>query len=327
MPTLISNQGPSGASPRTEVDAIPGSRRPHLFCFGLGYSAGVLARRLRGEGWLVSGTCRRESDRQALAACSVRAYRFDRDHPLEDAGAALSGATDVLISVPPDARGDVVYDRHGEDIAALRGLRWVGYLSTTGVYGDTCGLEVDEGAPLRPTSDRSRRRVEAERLWLELVGSRGLPVHVFRLAGIYGPGRSVLDQVRAGAARRIDRPGQAFSRIHVDDIASILRASMAHPVPGRIYNVCDDEPAKQSDVVAFACELLGVSPPPLLPLEEAEREMSPMALSFWRDNRRVSNGRIKRDLGIRLRYPDYRAGLRAILEAERDEGSATTLRP
>ena len=297
----------------------------HLFCFGYGYSARVLALRLIGEGWTVSGTCRNSEKRALLAADGVRAYLFDRDQPLIDAPAALDGVTDALSSVPPDRFGDPVLDRHGALLAAARGLRWVGYLSTTGVYGDTGGAQVDETAPSRPTSERGRRRVEAERRWLDMHEKHGQPVHVFRLAGIYGPGRSAIEQVRLGGARRIDKPGHLFSRIHVDDIAAVLRASMARPNPGRIYNVCDDEPAAPADVVAHACRLLGLEPPPIVSFDQAASELSPMALSFWRDNRRVDNARIKRELAVELRYPDYRAGLAAIargLDPESKTGAA-----
>ena len=198
----------------------------------------------------------------------------------------------------------------------MKGLAWAGYLSTTGVYGDTGGARVDETAAVNPTSERGRRRAEAEDGWLDLWRAAGVPVHVFRLSGIYGPGRSALGAVRAGTARRIDKPGHLFARIHVDDIAVVLRASMARPDPGAVYNVCDDQPAPAADVVAFACEILGVDAPPLVPFRQAARDMSPMALSFWRDNRRVDNTRIKRELGVRLNFPDYRAGLRAVLAAE-----------
>jgi nucleoside-diphosphate-sugar epimerase len=299
---------------------------PHLFCFGFGYSARALARRLMDEGWIISGTCRSEEKRAALAARGIRAFLFDRDRPLLDAPAAFDGVTDILTSIPPDATGDPVLDQHGEVIAAARGLHWIGYLSTTGVYGDTGGAVVDETAPLCPTSERSRRRVEAERRWLDLFGARrcpcatrrrwhGQPVHVFRLAGIYGPGRSAIDQVRRGEMRRIDKPGHLFSRIHVDDIGAVLHASIARPNPGRVYNVCDDEPAEPSDVVAHACRLLGVESPPLLPFDRAASGLSPMALSFWRDNRRVDNSRIKAELGVTLAYPNYRSGLKAIAAA------------
>ena len=297
----------------------------HLFCFGYGYSARALARRLRGEGWAVSGTCRADEKRAPATADGVRLFPFDRDRPLSDARAALDGVTDVLSSVPPDQAGDAVLDRHGALIAAARGLRWIGYLSTTGVYGDTGGALVDETAPLHPTSERSRRRVEAERRWLDLFDRHDQPVHVFRLAGIYGPGRSAVEQVLRGEKRRIDKPGHLFSRIHVDDIAAVLRASIGRPRPGRTYNVCDDEPAAPAEVIAYACRLLGVEPPPPVPFEQAASGLSAMALSFWRDNRRVDNARIKRELGVVLRHPNYRDGLAAIaraLAAERDTGLA-----
>jgi Nucleoside-diphosphate-sugar epimerases len=290
--------------------------KPHLFCFGLGYSAGASAALLACEGWRVSGTCRDRERTDRLRALGYTVHHFDRQHPLPDAASALESVTDVLTSVPPDAAGDPVLDQHAEALLAARQLRWVGYLSTTGVYGDTDGEIVDETSPLRPTSERSRRRVEAERRWLNLHRVLGLPVHVFRLAGIYGPGRSTLDSVRDGDARRILKPGHRFSRIHVDDIAAIVRASMARPNPGSVYNVCDDLPAEQSEVVAFACDLLGVEPPALIPYEDAMRQLSPMARSFWQDNRRVANARMKRELGVRLQYPDYRAGLSALLTNE-----------
>ncbi|MCH7957709.1 MAG: SDR family oxidoreductase [Proteobacteria bacterium] len=290
--------------------------QPRLFCFGLGYTARVLAAALMGEGWTVAGTCRDEAARADLAADGIDAFLFDRDRPLDDAAAALGGATHLLSSVPPDADGDPVLARHAGAVAAVEGLAWAGYLSSTGVYGDTGGAPVDESAAVNPTSERGRRRAEAEGGWLELRRAAGVPVHVFRLSGIYGPGRSALGAVRAGQARRIDKPGHLFARIHVDDIAAVLRASMARPDPGAVYNVCDDEPAPAADVVAFACEILGVDAPPLVPFHQAAKEMSPMALSFWRDNRRVDNSRIKGELGVRLKFPDYRAGLRAVLAAQ-----------
>ncbi len=292
-----------------------------LFCFGFGFSARALARRLlEAQGaeavWAVAGTTRSSETAAELRAAGVEAYLFDRAHPLDPA--ALAGSTHLLVSIAPDgegdAAGDPVLDRHAADIAALPDLQWIGYLSTTGVYGDWQGAEVDETSELRGAKGRNRRRIAAEAAWLALHEEKGLPVHVFRLAGIYGPGRSVLDQVRAGHARRIDKPGHLFSRIHVEDIAKTLQASMARPRPGRVYNVCDDEPAAAAEVTAYACELLGVEPPPLIPLEEAE--MSPMALSFWQDNRLVSNRRLHEELGVTLDYPDYRAGLKAILAVE-----------
>jgi len=289
---------------------------PHLFCFGLGYSAETLVGVLRAEGWTVSGTSREPARVEQLRASGLRAFRFDRDHPLDDAAGVLADVTDILSSVPPDEHGDAVLDLHAADIVAAKALRWVGYLSTTGVYGSTEGQVVAEDAPLAPSSERGQRRVVAEQSWLDLWKIHGVPAHVFRLAGIYGPGRSVLDQIRAGTAKRIDRPGHVFSRIHVDDIARVLHASMANPDVGAVYNVTDDEAVEPSTVVAFASSLLGLEPPAMVSLDVTAEDMSPMARSFWNDNRRVDNSRIKRDLGIQLRYPNYRAGLAAVLQAE-----------
>lgn len=275
----------------------------HLFIFGLGFSARVIARAALDRGWRVSGTTRSGLD-DGLDGITVHA--FDRDHPLP--AQALAGVTHVLSSVPPDTVGDPVLDMAG---AALRLLApaWVGYLSTTGVYGDCQGDWVDEDSPLRPDLDRSRRRVLAEQAWQD----SGLPVQVFRLAGIYGPGRSAIDTVRQGRARRIIKPGQVFSRIHVDDIAQVVLASVERPHPGRVYNLCDDDCAPPQDVITHACALLGVEPPPEVEWEQAQATLSPMALSFYADNKRVRNDRIKQELGVSLRYPSYRQGLAAIL--------------
>lgn len=289
---------------------------PRLFCFGLGYSATHLARRLLAQGWSVAGTCQGEEKRRDLAALGIEAFLFDRERPMADAAGALAVATHLLSSVPPDGAGDPVLDTLRPAIVAHGGWQWAGYLSTTGVYGDAGGAVVDESSALAPTSERGRRRVAAEAAWLALHRDHGVPVHVFRLAGIYGPGRSPIDKVRDGTAQRVIKPGHAFGRIHVEDIAQVLTASMARPDPGAVYNVCDDEPEAPAEVIAFACRLLGVPPPPPVAFEEAEKGMSPMALSFWRDNRRVDNGRLKRDLGVRLAHPTYREGLAAILAAE-----------
>jgi nucleoside-diphosphate-sugar epimerase len=283
-----------------------------LFCFGLGYSAGALARRLEAGGWQVSGTSRDAAGVAAIAARGYAAWLFDGARALP--ADALDGATHLLVSVPPDAQGDPVLRACGEDIARRSGnLAWVGYLSTTGVYGDRGGGWVDESSPPAPVTERGRRRLEAERGWLGLLERQGLPVHIFRLAGIYGPGRNQLDAVAAGTARRIVKPGQVFSRIHVEDVAGALEASIRNPHPGRINNLADDEAAPPQDVVAFAAELLGRPLPPALPFEEAE--LSPMALSFYAESKRVANRRIKEELGYRLRYPTYREGLRALMAA------------
>lgn len=290
---------------------------PRLFCFGLGYSATRFARGLLADGWGIAGTCQSPDRWDELAAAGIGVFTFDQGHPLAEPEKALSDTTHLLCSIPPGEDKDPVLEAHQSDIRAIKGLQWVGYLSSTGVYGDAKGAIVDETSPLNPSSNRSRRRTEAEAAWLALGEDSGIPVHVFRLAGIYGPGRSALDQVRAGRARRISKPDHMFSRIHVDDIAVVLRASMDRPYSGpgsgAVYNVCDDEAASPVDVNGFACELLDREPPPVIPFEEARKDMSPMGLSFWQDNRRVDNRRIKEELGVTLTYPDYRAGLRAIL--------------
>jgi len=286
---------------------------PHLFCFGLGFSARVFAEDRLSIGWTVSGTCQGADKQRDLQAAGITAHLFDQRRPLPEA--AFAGVTHVLVSVPPDADGDPVLDAHADDLAAMPGLEWLGYLSTTGVYGDTGGKMVDETAPTRPDVERSRRRALAEAAWLDLQRAHDVPVQVFRLAGIYGPGRSLLDTVRAGRAKRVDKPGHVFSRIHVEDIARVLAASIARPRPGAVYNLCDDAPAPPAEVTEFACGLLGVEVPPLIPFAEAEKAMSAMARSFWADNRRVDNGLIKRELGVALKYPDYQSGLRAILAA------------
>mgnify|MGYP002632159771 CR=1 FL=1 len=289
------------------------SSSPRLFCFGLGYTAQVLARGLMARGWSVAGTCREEATVTRLQTLGIAAMRFDRDRRPQDISAGLAGATHLLSSVPPDAGGDPVLDCFESEISALAGsLTWAGYLSTTGVYGDRDGGTVTEADALAPTSDRGIRRAAAEARWLGLTRA-GLPVHGFRLAGIYGPGRTVLDDVRAGTARRIDKPGHMFSRIHVDDIAAVIAASMARPNPGAIYNVCDDEAAAPADVIACACDLLAVDTPPLRAFGDVEQQMSPMQRSFWADNKRVDNSRIKTELGVTLIYPTYREGLRACL--------------
>jgi dTDP-4-dehydrorhamnose reductase len=284
---------------------------PHLFCFGLGYSARVLARRLRREGWRVAGTCRGGEGAEAWRNEGFAVFPFDRKRPLP--ASALAGATHILVSIPPEAEGDPVLDRHGRDIAALKTLSWLGYLSTTAVYGDCGGAWVDESSPRLGASLRARRRAAAEDAWLALWRERAVPAHIFRLAAIYGPGRSPFEALRSATAKRIEKPGQVFSRIHVEDLAAVLYASMARPRPGALYNVADDEPAPAEAVVAYAASLLGLPAPPLVPLEEAA--LSPLAKSFYDDNRRVRNDRIKEELGVALSYPDYRAGLEAILRS------------
>ncbi len=288
----------------------PGS----LFCFGLGYSAMRLADRLKAEGWKIAGTCREAEQAETLRAAGIDAHLFAGGDAAD--AAWLAGATHVLSSVPPGKAGDPVLAAFGGILAQRRDLSWVGYLSTTGVYGDTGGQWVDETTPVQANVERSQHRAQAEMAWLKLHEEHGLPVHLFRLAGIYGPGRSPLERIKAGRARRIDKPGHRFSRIHVDDIATVLMASMAKPNPGAIYNVCDDEPVEPATVTAFGCELLGAEVPPLVPFAEAAKSMTPMGLTFWHDNRRVRNDRIKDELGVSLAYPTYREGLRALAGAD-----------
>ena len=282
----------------------------HLLCFGMGFSATALARRLKAKGWRITGTSRTAAGVAGLTGQGFDAVRLDGEAPFDPAW--LDGVSHVVASAPPDADGDPVLRVAGAAlIAHAASLRWVAYLSTTGVYGDRGGDWVDEESPLRPTTARGERRLAAERDWLALWRAHGLPVHLFRLAGIYGPGRNQLAAVLEGTARRVVKPGQVFSRIHVDDVAGVLEASIARPHPGRAYNVCDDEPAPPQDVVAWAARLLDRPVPPEIAFDGAE--LSPMAKSFYAESKRVANARIKDELGYRLTYPNYRQGLAALL--------------
>ncbi len=271
-----------------------------LLSLGHGYSAQALARRLLPQGWRVIGTTRSPLRADTMRAEGVEPFLWPGD-----LGPALASATHILASAAPDTAGDPFL----QTVPDLRQARavWVGYLSTTGVYGDHKGAWIDETTPLTPVSDRGRQRVVAERQWLDT----GLPVHIFRLAGIYGPGRGPFEKVRDGTARRIIKPGQIFSRIHVDDIAQVLEASIRKPNPGAAYNVCDDNPAPPEDVLSHAAHLLGLPDPPAISFDKAE--MSPMARSFYGESKRTRNDRIKTELGVRLLYPDYPAGLAALL--------------
>jgi nucleoside-diphosphate-sugar epimerase len=275
-----------------------------LLSIGHGYSAQALARLLIPQGWVVIGTTRNADRARAFAAEGVE--------PLLLPGTlapALARASHILTSVAPDASGDPILRDHAAELRAAR-PEWVGYLSTTAVYGDHEGGWVSEDTPLTPATPRGQARVAAETAW----GALGLPVHIFRLAGIYGPGRGPFEKVRDGTARRIIKPGQVFSRIHVDDIAQVLAASMQHPRPGSVYNLCDDDPAPPEDVIAHAAELLGLPLPPAIPYDQAD--LTPMARSFYAESKRVRNDRIKSDLGITLLHPTYRQGLAALLAWE-----------
>ncbi|PQO22929.1 NAD(P)-dependent oxidoreductase [Rhodobacteraceae bacterium WD3A24] len=282
-----------------------------LLSLGHGYTARALAERLIAQGWRVIGTTRSPEKAARLEAEGVEPLLW----PLDSLAAPLARATHLLSSVAPDAQGDPVLAAHAGEIAGATHLHWVGYLSTTGVYGDAGGGWVDETSPLAPTTERGRRRVAAEAAWTELARDAGLPLHIFRLAGIYGPGRGPFEKLRQGTARRIVKPGQVFSRIHVDDIAQVLAASMAAPAPGAVYNVCDDTPAPPQDVIAEAARLLDLPLPPEVAFEDAD--LGEMARSFYAESKRVRNERIKRDLGVTLTYPSYRAGLAAMRRTTR----------
>jgi nucleoside-diphosphate-sugar epimerase len=282
-----------------------------LFAFGLGFSALTLAKRLSAEGWQIAGTARDDGKVERLRREGYDVVRFSGDAGNPALARHLAGATHLIHSIPPGPGGDPVLKFFREAIAALPSLEWAGYLSTVGIYGDQEGGWVDESTAPNPNSARTGARVAAEQAWLQFGRETGVPVHVFRLAGIYGPGRCVFDKLRAGTARRINKDGQVFSRIHVEDIASVLEASIAKPRGGAIYNVADDEPAAPGDVVAYAAELMGMPPPPEIAFADAD--LTPMARSFYEGSRRIKNARIKSELGVKLRYPTYREGLTALL--------------
>lgn len=275
-----------------------------LLSIGHGFSARALAPLLLAEGWRVIGTTRSTEKSEVLRSEGIETLIWPGARlPIED-------CTHLLTSVAPNDAGDPILNAMEKELREARHLEWVGYLSTTGVYGDQQGGWVDESSPLTPSTKRGQARVAAEAGWSDL----GLPLHIFRLAGIYGAGRGPLEKVRSGAARRVIKENQVFSRIHVEDIAQVLFESIKQPNPGAIYNLCDDDPAPPQDVLAYAAELLGLPIPEAVPFEEAE--MSPMARSFYSDSKRVRNDRIKEELGVVLRYPDYKSTLKAILAKE-----------
>ena len=283
-----------------------------LFIFGLGFSGLEIAKLAKAEGWTVAGTCREAEKASRLRANGIEAHLFDGTTPLPTA--VSREASHVLCTIAPGKAGDPALKLCGP---LLRQARWLGYLSTTGVYGDRGGGWVDEGTPPNPGQPRSIERLAAERGWQAMALEAGASLDIFRLPGIYGPGRSPIDQVKAGTARRINKPGQVFARIHVEDIAATVLKAMTHRHPGGIYNVADDLPAPTADVVAFACELLGRPVLPAIPWDEVAPTMSDMARSFYAENRRVKNDKMKRELGVTLKYPTYREGLAAILKAPR----------
>ncbi|WP_406856112.1 SDR family oxidoreductase [Alsobacter sp. KACC 23698] len=292
----------------------------NLLVFGYGYTASAFIRAERKRFTDIAATVRTPEKAALLGRDGVRGLVFDAG--VRDADptgrvdpeilASIAQADALLVSIPPDAEGDPVLRAFGDRIGASAPLRWIGYLSTVGVYGDHGGEWVDEKTPLRPVSERSARRVHAEEAWLALGRRSGKPVHVFRLSGIYGPGQNALVNLQARTARRLVKPGQVFNRIHVEDIAGVLAASLERP-GGGIYNVTDDEPAPPQDVVTYAAGLLGVQPPPEIAFETAH--LSPMARSFYGENKRVANRRVRDELGYAFRYPTYREGMQALAAA------------
>ncbi|MGO9546430.1 MAG: SDR family oxidoreductase [Rhodomicrobium sp.] len=290
----------------------------HLLVFGFGYSASAIGALLQRQGWRVSGTVRSPEKCKAIEERGFEPLLFNDRAGVEQ---ALRSATHVLVSVPPGETGDPVLSNYGDALRSAALLRWTGYLSTIGVYGDLQGGWADEESPAEPDTRRGEARLAAEAAWNTLCREAGLPLDIFRLAGIYGPGNSSLDRVRAGDARRIVKPGQVFNRIHVEDIAQTVTAAMGQErrqAGTRIFNVADDEPAPPQDVILLAAELLGACPPPAIPFEIAE--LSPMARSFYTGNKRMRNDKIKRELGVVLRYPTYREGLRALVQDPASRG-------
>ncbi|TKT71448.1 SDR family oxidoreductase [Afipia massiliensis] len=288
----------------------------NLFIFGLGFSGRTIAERRTARGDRVTGTVRTQGKVQALAAADLSARVFGPDGRDSAIDADLANSDALLISVPPGPGGDPVLAAYARQIAAAPKLRWIGYLSTIGVYGDHQGAWVDEQTPATPTNIRSRERADAEQAWLAFGAANNIAVHVFRLAGIYGSGQSPLAQLARGTARRIIKPGQVFNRIHVEDIARVVDASLERPRAGAIYNVTDNEPAPPQDVVTFAASLCGVEPPPEIGLDDAG--LTEMGRSFYAESKRVRNDLLRNELGVTLAYPTYREGLKALREA--DEG-------
>jgi dTDP-4-dehydrorhamnose reductase len=284
----------------------------HLFFFGMGYSSLATAKaihELADPKATIAGTTRTEEGVERLAESPYRLHLFDGTKPGSTLGPDLRQATHLVLSIPPNDSGDPAYNQHRADIDAAD-IKWICYFSTVGVYGDFGGEWIDETAPTRPVNKRSQQRVEIEQLWRDYAAKRGIPILVLRLAGIYGPGRSSFDKLREGTARRIVKPGQVFNRIHVDDIGRVTALAADRRLAGT-FNLSDDEPAPPQDLVEYAAKMLGVAVPPGIPFESAE--MTPMARSFYADNKRVSNRAIKQALGIELLYPAYEAGLQAIL--------------
>lgn len=285
-----------------------------ILILGHGYSAAALSRRLLARGWTVIGTTRSADKAETLRSAGITPLVW----PGTDLGPALMRASHLLMGIGPDADGDPILRTHADAIRAhAPHVRWAGYLSTTGVYGNHQGDWVDEDTTLSPTTARGKARLAAERAWSDL----GLPLHIFRIAGIYGPGRGPFRKILDGTARLIIRENQFMSRVHVEDIAAVLEASIDRPRPGAVYNVCDDEPTAPETVLLHAAQLLGLPPPPAVAYEEAP--MTAMARSFYSESKKVANRRIREDLGVRLAYPTYREGLAALLASAQTQDGGT----
>jgi len=283
----------------------------NLFCFGLGYSAQFLAKRLIPKNWLVSGSYRDSKAITSIKKIGVSAYLYDGKSVSPKILDAIHKATHILISIPPQKSGDVVLQHCGSIFLKSKHLKWVGYISSTGVYGDSKGEWVDESSPLKPITSRGQRRVEVESDWLKLQKDYNLPVVIFRCVGIYGPERNLLVSIQQGRAKNINKPGLMFSRIHVEDLVQTFEAPMQNIRPGEIYNVSDDYPSPPSKTIEYACSLLNIKPPRPISYESAV--LSEITRSFYQANKRVSNKKIKKELGVNLHYPDYRVGLKALL--------------
>jgi nucleoside-diphosphate-sugar epimerase len=284
-----------------------------LVIIGLGYSAGFFAHAASAKGWEVTGTVRTADKAAASSRDGIPTLVFDGFAVSSRLAKAVTEADAVLVSAQPGEHGDPALTCLSAGLEAAPELRWIGYLSTIGVYGDHGGAWIDETAETRPTNERSILRLATDEAWLGFGARTAKPVQIFRLGGIYGPGRNGIANLRQGTARRLVKPGQVFNRIHVDDIAGVLLASLAKPRNGAVYNVVDDEPAPPQDVVAFAAQTIGVAPPPEVPFDPGK--LSPMAASFYGDNKRVSNALLKRELGYAFRYPTYREALVALAAA------------
>ncbi|HFB2048438.1 MAG TPA: Protein YeeZ [Hyphomicrobiaceae bacterium MAG_BT-2024] len=286
-----------------------------VFFFGLGYSASFFARICIAHGFKVFGTARSESKVSTLRTAGIEAFGFNSNRPTICLDNTIAQATHIVISIAPDKNGDPVLKHYAKQISESKKISWIAYLSTIGVYGNHYGAWIDENTVVAPASERSVHRLNAENAWINLARSAGKSLQIFRLSGIYGPGRSAIDKINTGKARRLIKPGQVFNRIHVHDIATTLLAGIKKPQCTGIFNVADDLPAPPQDVIAFAAQLLGKPIPDSIPFSDAD--LSPMARSFYNENKRVRNCKIKQMLEVKLNYPTYEDGLTDIVTNNR----------